>query len=418
MIAVGLMCECSRQATLLVMVGLLLFGFVFVHQKKFDSPTPVSRLDLLHALVTHRTVCIDVYHTNTTDKAVFKGHYYSDKAPGTVVAALPASVASLQILKWANIPLDSPKGWLISSWITCACSIALISALGGVALFVWLRAWLSQYDVSSIRQNEISPSQAALVTVFAISFGGAPLPYSTMLFSHAMVFGLLAIAIWALRLGLNEQKSALKYRTSEDPDLGGLRHGVGEAGLSQSEVSNVECGVTSTKSGTSNPDPGTHVKSAVSNQKASTNDYLASFCCGFALSSEYTSGLIILGLVIWRLSEDWQAGFNNPALGDVRERMYLAGLASDYCGVTDTANTFITSVINDKDLPNLVRIMMTQTMNGFNMFTGKYVELDKEALQSRLEMLRRIKDDPQTDAILQTPLKTAAVMLERKLESN
>jgi hypothetical protein len=183
-----------------VLGGLLYFCLVFAHQKKFDSATPVSRLDLLHALLVQHTVCIDAYHTNTPDKSVFQGHYYSDKAPGAVVAALPAFTISAQTLKWVNISLESKTGWLVSSWIACAGSVTLITTLGGVALFAWLCHWVSP--------------RAALATIFALFLGAAPLPYSTMMFSHAMVIGLISIAIWALRLGINDSvKSWLKFVT-------------------------------------------------------------------------------------------------------------------------------------------------------------------------------------------------------------
>jgi hypothetical protein len=46
---------------------LLLLGFcvVHTHQRVLDAPTALSRLDLLHALLVHRTVCIDAYQQNT-----------------------------------------------------------------------------------------------------------------------------------------------------------------------------------------------------------------------------------------------------------------------------------------------------------------------------------------------------------------
>lgn len=74
--------------------GLLLFAFVWVHQRFFGAPTPVSRLDVLCALVLHHQVCIDRYQTNTLDKAVWRGHFYSDKAPGAVALALPGLAAA------------------------------------------------------------------------------------------------------------------------------------------------------------------------------------------------------------------------------------------------------------------------------------------------------------------------------------
>lgn len=236
-----------------VLGGLLYFCLVFAHQKKFDSATPVSRLDLLHALVLQHTVCIDAYHTNTPDKSVFQGHYYSDKAPGTVVAALTAFAASAQILKWANISLDSKTGWLVSSWIACAGSVALITALGGVALFAWLCHWTSP--------------RAALVTVLAIFLGAAPLPYSTMMFSHAMVIGLISVAIWALRLGF---KNLSPPAPSSSPPL------------------SAPC------------------SSLLALRSSLRLDLLAGFCSGWALASEYSSGLVVMGLFVWLLAVGWR----------------------------------------------------------------------------------------------------------------
>jgi hypothetical protein len=49
-----------------------------------------SRLDLTRSIVEHGTLSIDAYHHNTGDKALFAGHYYSDKAPGQALLAVPA----------------------------------------------------------------------------------------------------------------------------------------------------------------------------------------------------------------------------------------------------------------------------------------------------------------------------------------
>jgi hypothetical protein len=48
-----------------------------------------SRLDLVHAIVDRHTLRIDAFHWNTWDKAVYKGHYFSDKAPGTAMLGVP-----------------------------------------------------------------------------------------------------------------------------------------------------------------------------------------------------------------------------------------------------------------------------------------------------------------------------------------
>jgi hypothetical protein len=117
-----------------------------------------------------------------------------------------------------EIPLNSEMGWLISSWIACAGSLGVITALGGVALFAWL-------------SRRVQP-RWALITTLAVYLGAAPFPYATMLFSHALVIGLLSIALWAL----------------DSPSSGKAQF---------------------------------------------KRDLLAGFCCGWALASEFTAGLVI-----------------------------------------------------------------------------------------------------------------------------
>ncbi len=167
---------------------LLFFAYGYVHQKNFDGPTAVSRLDLLHSMIRYGTVRIDHYHKNTPDKAVYQGHYYSDKAPATVALALPSFATAAGLLRMAGQDLDSPNGWMFSSWFSCVFSLGLITAGGGVALFVWLSRWTSP--------------RAALITSSAVYLGAAPFPYSTMMFSHAATVAWLSIALWALDLGL------------------------------------------------------------------------------------------------------------------------------------------------------------------------------------------------------------------------
>ncbi len=179
---------------ILVVLFIALFAaMAYTHQADYRGPLAASRLDLLHALFVHKSFKIDAYHKNTPDKAVYEGHYYSDKAPGTVFLSLPAFSLSVVLLKLCRTDLDSDAGWLASSWITCAGSIALIVAAGGVALFLWLCQW-------------VGPRPAYLATL-AIFLGAAPLPYSTFLMCHALTVALLAIALWAGRAGIHRERN-------------------------------------------------------------------------------------------------------------------------------------------------------------------------------------------------------------------
>src|SRR5262245_23017262 len=49
----------------------------------------ISRLALSRSLAEHGSVQIDAYHRLTTDRAYRDGHWYSDKAPGLSIVAIP-----------------------------------------------------------------------------------------------------------------------------------------------------------------------------------------------------------------------------------------------------------------------------------------------------------------------------------------
>jgi hypothetical protein len=219
---------------------LLFFCYAFVHQNMGWNQN--SRLDLLHAMFVQRTLQIDEYHENTGDKSVHDGHFFSDKAPGIVLIAIPAFAVSVWVLHALDIPLDSPRGWLASSWIATAGSVGLITALGMVALFLLLCRF-------------IEPTHA-FVTALVVSLGAAPFPYTTMLFSHAAVAGLISIALWAI---------ADDFAPTVVHSQLGMRSPV-------------------------------------------TKHILAGFCCGLAIASEYTAAVAAAGVLALAISHRFKNG--------------------------------------------------------------------------------------------------------------
>ena len=71
-----------------------------------------SRFDLLRAIVERHTLQIDAYADNTQDKAHFRGHYYSDKAPGLVFLAVPFAVVARAGMNAVGVDPDSALGSL------------------------------------------------------------------------------------------------------------------------------------------------------------------------------------------------------------------------------------------------------------------------------------------------------------------
>ncbi len=174
----------KRCSATIYLASVVVFLNSFSHQRKFAGPTAVSRLDVLHALYSHYTVTINDYHTNTSEKALFMGCYYSDKAPGAAALALPCVFAAASVLKHAGISIQSHTRWLWTSGISFGLTAGILTALGAAAAFHWLQRYV--------------PARVALLTSVAMFLGGMPLPYATFMYSHAQVVGLLTISMWAL----------------------------------------------------------------------------------------------------------------------------------------------------------------------------------------------------------------------------
>ena len=70
----------------------LLFVLLFVSYAYFYQAggwNQNSRFDLVRAITNEHTLNIDPFKLSTCDKAFFEGHYYSDKAPGLALTAVP-----------------------------------------------------------------------------------------------------------------------------------------------------------------------------------------------------------------------------------------------------------------------------------------------------------------------------------------
>ena len=239
-----------KQATLIFC--LLMFCYSYVHQRPGWNQN--SRLDLLHAILVHKTLNIDAYHENTGDKSIHNGHYYSDKAPGIVVLALPAFALSAGILRLLDIDIDSPKGWLISDWITTALSVGFITALGAAAMFLFL--------------CKLIPRPYAFLTSLAVFLGSSPFPYATMLFSHAAVIGLVCIALWAIA----DQEFLIRHIPDE------------------SKIKNQKSKIGATLNWRKR-----HI--------------LAGLCCGFAIASEFPAAIAAGGVLVLALLTASKRGF-------------------------------------------------------------------------------------------------------------
>jgi hypothetical protein len=148
-----------------------------------------TRFDLVRAILETRTVCIDLYHENTDDKAHAGAHFYTDKAPGASLIAVPAVGAVRAVMHLAHAKLYSREAMVVYSYVATLVAAALPAAIAGWCVF-WVARRFGADDGGA--------------TLAAIVCGlGTPLwAYATIFYGHALAAGCLAVAyVGSLRIG-------------------------------------------------------------------------------------------------------------------------------------------------------------------------------------------------------------------------
>jgi len=130
----------------------------------------ITRISLSRSLAERGSVDIDPYHRLTTDRAFYDGHWYSDKAPGLSLLALPTveALRGIDALRGDDNPLPIWKRvghiWLIR---------VLTSGIGLLAA-----AWLLGRAAEALRPGYAAP----VVITFALGTIAGPLGVSA--FEH------------------------------------------------------------------------------------------------------------------------------------------------------------------------------------------------------------------------------------------
>lgn len=166
-----------------------------------------SRLALTRALVEQRTTIIDDFHVSTGDKSLRDGHFYSDKAPGASLLALPAYALYWGVTRLTGgelpqvriVPLyetDEPpddtarrpgdrlaynQPYRTALYLARLCSTSLLAAAGLCALYLLARRQLPR------------PSAALLAALYGLATPA--LVYSSALYGHQPCADLLLLGL-------------------------------------------------------------------------------------------------------------------------------------------------------------------------------------------------------------------------------
>lgn len=143
------------------------------HQPNWNDS---SRYDLIRAIVEKGTVSIDEFSTNTGDRSIFRGHYYSDKAPGVAFAGVPVYWIANQLVHFMGWDRSKEDRYIyiflrFKLWVVLVIIIAFPSSLLGVLLF----EFLTRIQISE---------RFSLWLTLGYSLGTIVFPYSTLFYGH------------------------------------------------------------------------------------------------------------------------------------------------------------------------------------------------------------------------------------------
>lgn len=177
-----------RRCRAVLFVGLFISYAYFYQAGGWNQN---SRFDLVRAITNEHTLNIDPFKFSTGDKAFFEGHYYSDKAPGLALTAVPLVAAVRPVLRAFGGDPEGYGGLALLSYLSTVFTAGLLTALAGVCLFTLC--------------VELGASPAGALFA-ALTFGLAtPIwTLATIFIGHAFSAALLVLALRAAtRIGLD-----------------------------------------------------------------------------------------------------------------------------------------------------------------------------------------------------------------------
>ncbi len=166
----------------LSLAAILLVGVAYATMIQSFSWNQTSHYDLIRSLDRDRAT-IDQYQENTGDKAFYKGHWYSARAPGVALFALPfydtlKAVGAEKVARSSQAQRgEDEMVYFIGLWVNVLPGLLLLLLVGHLA-------------------ERLQPGYGAATAVI-LGLGTLTLPLSTLLFSHVLA-AFLGFAAFAL----------------------------------------------------------------------------------------------------------------------------------------------------------------------------------------------------------------------------
>jgi hypothetical protein len=171
----------------ILIAATLLFSYSYFYGNR-EGWNQASRFDLVRALVEEHRFSIDTYNQNTGDKAVWNGHFYSDKAPGLALSAVPVLEVVHAVLRALHTDLSQAKSITTEIYLVTIICVALPCAVMAGCLFMValkLGACVNGAGFAAVTLGLATP-----LCCYATLFWGHPLSAACLFFAFTFAVSL------------------------------------------------------------------------------------------------------------------------------------------------------------------------------------------------------------------------------------
>jgi hypothetical protein len=172
-----------RQTRMATVLGVVLF-LSYAYFYPAGGWNQNSRFALIRAILERHTLQIDAYQLHTGDRALWQGHYYTDKAPGASLLALAPVQAARMASRAAGVDPASFPGIAWTSYVAAVVTSGIFTVVAALIVFRLSLRWGAT-------------SGAALFAALAYGVATPAWAYATLFMAHGVTAGCLMIALAA-----------------------------------------------------------------------------------------------------------------------------------------------------------------------------------------------------------------------------
>lgn len=173
----------SRQTRMATVLGVTLF-LSYAYFYEAGGWNQNSRFALIRAILERHTLQIDAYQLHTGDRALWRDHYYSDKAPGASLLALAPVQAARLVSSAAGVDPASFPGIAWTSYVAAVVTSGVFTVIAALCIFRLSLRWGA------------TPA-AALFAATAYGIASPAWAYATLFMGHGQTAGCLMMALVA-----------------------------------------------------------------------------------------------------------------------------------------------------------------------------------------------------------------------------